>query len=758
MEAANTETTANAGELAYVGELILQNGRQAGARRPLGLPTTFIGRNPGCEMRLNVDGVDPLHCLLVFREDGLEIRDLNSVHGTYVNGTRIDEAKLQSGDLLKVGPFQFLVELPHPLPRFRPIIGDMTDRSSVEIQVAAVVAQQIALEEQEARLEQRKGDLVQQEDQLAAHLAEKQNQIQVWSAYAKSEREALRTEKLEHKRQLAKLERELGVSKQSLLEEQRKLAHDRQRIQKLHQRLRARWHRQWAQEKERHHKQTGVLQADIAALQERHAALRTQESSLFEQITKFNTERELGMRLLRDGQRELSLDQERWRERRTNEFTVLKAKKREVDEAHIKLREARNLLVDEKNAWANQFEALHKELIGLDRRIVNQRNTISRQDAELARLDRTLRERRKESGNPANEQTMPRVEEIAFAGEVEVLADGPTGTVTGEASARLDGLNHLAIELADQRVHLLEQYHQLAEIQDVWQKQRNRAADELEAMAQRMIALEQQIAHRDAHATSTEQALEKRQADLETLRKELMVWRAQLRSREQTVEQENHKRLQAIKNLETRLQEQYSAVTLVKQRWSRRRQEETERLHSHRVQLDNEHREVVQHRQAAFEKSRKLDEERRILSEKALALEQYRQEVFDRANDPAAVKRVERLRRRWLGTNAALIRSATAEREAALQEIAQIETQRNELTKKIRQVLSAEASLTENKNHLDERELQLNHRQMKIERQAKDLSAQGRNANEAHLRLQDEVDTMAKAVYEEPDLHIERAA
>ncbi len=757
MEMANSQKKTNAGETGAVGELILQNGRQAGARRPLGMPTTFIGRNAGCEMRLNVDGVDPLHCLLVFREDGLELRDLNSVHGSYVNGSRVDGAKLRSGDLIKVGPFQFRLELPHPLPTFGPVAAEVSDRGGLEIQVAAVAAQQLALEEQEDRLEQRKGDLLQQEEQLAAHLAEKQNQIQVWSEYAKSEREALRREKLEHKRELAKLEQEIGVSKQGLLDEQQKLAQDRRRIQKLHQRLRERWHRQWNHEKEKYQKQAREIQADIEVLEERQAALRSQEASLSEQITKFNTERELGMRLLRDGQQELRADQERWRQRRSNEFTVLKARKREMDEAHVKLREARNLLVDEKNAWTNQFESLQKELIGLDRRIQHQRETIVRQDAELARQDRILRERRKDQAAPEPGTAQP--DDIAFEVDVEVLGDGPSEAESGATSAQIHGLSQLSVELADQRVHLLEQYQQLVEIQNAWQAQRNRAADELEAMAQRLIQAEQDLAHRSAHATNLEQALEKRQAEFESVRQEVAVWRAQLRNREETIEQENEKRIRGMKNLEMRLQEQLSAVTLVKQRWNRRRQEETERLHHHRVKLDGEHREVAQQRKAVLDKSQKLDEERRILAEKALALEQYRQEVFDRANDPAASKRIERLRRRWLAVNAALIRNAKAERDAAIREIDRMETLREELTKQIRQVLSAEAALTENRNLVDERELKLKHRQMRFDKHSQELIAHGSRAELNPLRQQDEIETMAQAVYEEPDSQsVERAA
>ena len=85
------------------GVLVLQTGRQAGARRPLGVPTTFVGRGQGCDIRLNVDGVDSLHCLLVSSPDGVQIRDLDSADGTYVNGTRTEQALLRDGDIVKVG-------------------------------------------------------------------------------------------------------------------------------------------------------------------------------------------------------------------------------------------------------------------------------------------------------------------------------------------------------------------------------------------------------------------------------------------------------------------------------------------------------------------------------------------------------------------------------------------------------------------------------------------------------------------------------
>src|SRR5438477_9488337 len=91
------------------GELIVQNGRQAGASRSLHTPLTLIGRASGCDVRLNVDSVHPLHCALLPGPAGLVLRDLDSLTGTFVNDQRVASCLLRDGDVLGVGPFKLLV-------------------------------------------------------------------------------------------------------------------------------------------------------------------------------------------------------------------------------------------------------------------------------------------------------------------------------------------------------------------------------------------------------------------------------------------------------------------------------------------------------------------------------------------------------------------------------------------------------------------------------------------------------------------------
>lgn len=78
---------------------------------PLTKSTTVIGRGEKCDLRVPVLSVSRRHCELTLTDDGLNIRDLGSSNGTYVNSERINEAELEAGDRLVVGPVVFTVQV-----------------------------------------------------------------------------------------------------------------------------------------------------------------------------------------------------------------------------------------------------------------------------------------------------------------------------------------------------------------------------------------------------------------------------------------------------------------------------------------------------------------------------------------------------------------------------------------------------------------------------------------------------------------------
>ena len=72
---------------------------------------TVIGRRHDCDLRIPLMSVSRRHCQLNRDEGVLKIRDLGSRNGTYVNGKRIDEAVIQAGDYIEVGPLKFVLQI-----------------------------------------------------------------------------------------------------------------------------------------------------------------------------------------------------------------------------------------------------------------------------------------------------------------------------------------------------------------------------------------------------------------------------------------------------------------------------------------------------------------------------------------------------------------------------------------------------------------------------------------------------------------------
>ena len=63
-----------------------------------------IGRATGADFIVDAPLVSRVHCRLTALPNGeLEVRDLNSTNGTFVNGDRIDNVVLSSGDRIQVG-------------------------------------------------------------------------------------------------------------------------------------------------------------------------------------------------------------------------------------------------------------------------------------------------------------------------------------------------------------------------------------------------------------------------------------------------------------------------------------------------------------------------------------------------------------------------------------------------------------------------------------------------------------------------------
>jgi ABC transport system ATP-binding/permease protein len=62
-----------------------------------------VGRAPRADFIVDAALVSRLHCRLTATDRGLDVVDLKSTNGTFVNGKRISKASIAAGDKLRVG-------------------------------------------------------------------------------------------------------------------------------------------------------------------------------------------------------------------------------------------------------------------------------------------------------------------------------------------------------------------------------------------------------------------------------------------------------------------------------------------------------------------------------------------------------------------------------------------------------------------------------------------------------------------------------
>jgi len=70
-----------------------------------------IGRAPRADFVVDAPLVSRLHCRVTASGDSVDVVDLDSTNGTYVNDQRVQKASLKSGDRLRVGRVEFTVDL-----------------------------------------------------------------------------------------------------------------------------------------------------------------------------------------------------------------------------------------------------------------------------------------------------------------------------------------------------------------------------------------------------------------------------------------------------------------------------------------------------------------------------------------------------------------------------------------------------------------------------------------------------------------------
>ena len=115
--------------------------RDSGERREFPVRSvTTVGRKDDCDIRIPVAEVSRHHA--EFRQSGgaVQVRDLGSANGTFVNNKRVKQQKLTAGDHVVIGPVVFTVQIDGDPQEIHPVKTTLRTRPAKQGQKAEAKA------------------------------------------------------------------------------------------------------------------------------------------------------------------------------------------------------------------------------------------------------------------------------------------------------------------------------------------------------------------------------------------------------------------------------------------------------------------------------------------------------------------------------------------------------------------------------------------------------------------------------------------
>lgn len=91
--------------------IVISEGPGCGDSLELGAGEFLVGRDPQCDLVLSDPAASKRHLCIVWEDDEFRVRDLDSTHGTRLNGETVVAAALRDFDKLRVGAATLVIEI-----------------------------------------------------------------------------------------------------------------------------------------------------------------------------------------------------------------------------------------------------------------------------------------------------------------------------------------------------------------------------------------------------------------------------------------------------------------------------------------------------------------------------------------------------------------------------------------------------------------------------------------------------------------------
>jgi chromosome segregation ATPase len=317
---------------------------------------------------------------------------------------------------------------------------------------------------------------------------------------------------------------------------------------------------------------------------------------------------------------------------------------------------------------------------------------------------------------------------------------------------RLTHLEKLSGELADERLHLVEQCQRLVTAQHHWQQEREAAAAELEELGKRLQAREVEIGQREQVLRIAEQRQRQLHEEASAMQRRLEGWQARATARETTWESDRDRLLFDISSKEKLAEQRLQAIGQLHERWLRRRRREIQWIQAERTSYAKLRHEYAALRQDLLRRSAQLEREQRSLAERALAIEQFQQECVASSPYPAAAsRRLDKLRSRWASLTTAAQKSLNDQRQSLAKEAAELDQQFGRLKKQADRIATQEAELSRQLSTWEHARLLANDEMTQVRTDLQTSQSQRDRYEKQVNDLRDEVERLARLLLDEPE-------
>jgi chromosome segregation ATPase len=614
------------------------------------------------------------------------------------------------------------------------------EKGALRIQAAAVAALQAALTEEEFRLQQYRQALDQHEQQLGSHLEEKRQRLVALRDVAKNAHETLLCERDTFEKRVADALRRLAIKRNETSDGRRQLQTDRQRLLRLGQRLKRRFHHHWANERTAVARRESELSEQVQDLANERERLEREQAALTRTRLHCQAEIEVSRRQLQEEKTLLHKEEHQLRER-----TAV------CDQREAELVEADRQLAGEMEHWEKIRLVLESEVQGLESRISHYRRRIGEQQQEVRRLESALHDLENQRAL-AHGPTLP----IASAPN-NTSPTACTAGASGEESEckiraleealaeRLEYTEKLAGDLADHRLYLAEQLARLAEAHSFFHTDRQAIGVEMDGLARQLEEREQRLRARQEDLDKTEVALRRKAEELVEGRQQLEGWRARTTADAQAWEKEQARASAELRTRQHSVDQKLALVTDLRDRWDKRRRNQVVKIRKLTSSYQKLRQEYLVQREHWLQRRLILDQEQRALAERALAMEQFRQECVVRSSNPkAAEKRLERLRRRYAVAYVAAERTLATERQFLATEAKRVDGQSRELEQQVQELHYQMAEFSARQAEWEQHQVQIELEKSMLQAEIVSLRNQKEHQQQQVRSLQDEVEHLAR--------------